>query len=95
MIFYYYTFFNLFQFHCKRGDEGLSLAILISITSTILEVNVQAAQTITSNQTGTSDGYNYELWKDSGTTSMNLNGGGEFSCSWSSINTGAAKGWSH
>ena len=44
------------------------------------------ATTITENKQGTIDGLNYELWKDSGTTSMTLNGGGKFKCSWSDIN---------
>lgn len=50
-----------------------------------LYVNVQGATVITSNQTGTIDDYNYELWHDSssGSTSMTLNGGGTFNCSWS------------
>lgn len=43
-------------------------------------------ETITENKLGTYDGYDYELWKDNGTTSMTLNGGGAFSCSWSDIN---------
>jgi endo-1,4-beta-xylanase len=42
--------------------------------------------TITANQTGTHGGYDYELWKDNGTTSMTLKDGGSFSCSWSNIN---------
>lgn len=51
-----------------------------------LTVNVQADQiTITSNKTGTHDGYDYELWKDNGNTSMTLKGGGTFSCNWSNI----------
>jgi peptidoglycan/xylan/chitin deacetylase (PgdA/CDA1 family) len=37
------------------------------------------------NATGNQDGYDYELWKDYGTTSMTLNGGGAFDCSWSNI----------
>lgn len=64
----------------------LFLSVLLLFTFTLAVVNVQAATTITSNQTGTIDGYNYELWKDSGTTSMTLNGGGTFDCSWSNIN---------
>ena len=43
-------------------------------------------RTITSNETGTHDGYDYELWKDSGNTSMTLNNGGNFSCEWNNIN---------
>ena len=38
---------------------------------------------ITENELGTIDGYDYELWKDSGTTEMSINGGGLFSCKWS------------
>ena len=41
---------------------------------------------LTENATGQIDGYSYELWKDNGTTSMTLLGGGKFSCSWSNIN---------
>ena len=41
---------------------------------------------ITGNELGTVDGYDYELWKDMGTTEMTLEGGGAFSCQWSEIN---------
>lgn len=47
---------------------------------------VSAATVLTENKTGTEDGYNYELWKDTGTTSMTLTGGGTFNCEWSNIN---------
>jgi endo-1,4-beta-xylanase len=70
----------------KQKIMMLFLAIIMGYTFTIPIVNVQAAQTLTNNATGTIDGYDYELWKDSGTTSMTLNGGGKFSCSWSNIN---------
>ena len=43
-------------------------------------------RSFTENATGQIDGYNYELWKDTGTTQMTLLGGGKFSCSWSNIN---------
>lgn len=45
-----------------------------------------SAKTISSNEMGVHDGYNYELWKDRGTTNMTLNSGGAFSCQWSNIN---------
>jgi len=48
-------------------------------------IALRADRTITNNETGNEDGYDYELWKDSGTTSMTLSGGGRFSCSWSNI----------
>ena len=62
------------------------LAILLCFMLVLPSIMVQAATTITSNQSGTQDGYYYELWKDSGTTSMTLNSGGTFSCQWSNIN---------
>ena len=41
---------------------------------------------ITENELGTVDGYDYELWKDYGTTSMTFTGGATFRCDWSDIN---------
>jgi len=61
-------------------------SVLMCFTIILAGVDVQAATTLTGNATGNIDGYDYELWKDNGTTSMTLNGGGAFSCSWSNIN---------
>ena len=58
----------------------------ICLLFTILGILTQltnSAEVITETRTGQIDGYNYELWKDRGTTSMTLLGGGKFSCSWS------------
>lgn len=60
--------------------------LLTALVCFAFVLNILAQTTITENQTGTIDGYNYELWKDSGNTSMTLLGGGRFSCSWSNIN---------
>ncbi len=49
-------------------------------------MSVHAADTIYDNKTGTQDGFDFELWKDTGNTSMTLNQGGTFSCQWSNIN---------
>ncbi len=70
----------------KQKRSRLFMAMVMCFALTFPAVNVQAATTITSNQSGTQDGYYYELWKDSGTTSMTLNSGGTFSCQWSNIN---------
>ena len=67
----------------ERKKARLFLTMLICCMLLLPGVNAEAATTITSNQTGTHDGYDYELWKDSGTTSMTLGSGGTFSCSWS------------
>ena len=55
-------------------------------TANVPAISVDAATVITENKTGTEDGYAYELWKDSGNTSMTLNGNGNFSCEWNNIN---------
>ncbi|BBP90015.1 hypothetical protein BsIDN1_36330 [Bacillus safensis] len=43
------------------------------------------AETIYDNRIGTHSGYDFELWKDYGNTSMTLNNGGAFSASWNNI----------
>ncbi|GAE35024.1 glycoside hydrolase family 11 protein [Halalkalibacter akibai] len=64
----------------------LLLALVLCFAITLPAVNVQAA-TLTSNEIGTHDGYDYEFWKDNGGTgSMTLNSGGTFSAQWSNIN---------
>ncbi len=69
-----------------KSKVYLSFFMCLTILFSLFALNVQAATTITSNATGNIDGYDYELWKDNGTTSMTLNGGGAFSCQWSNIN---------
>ena len=57
------------------------------VFATLLPASIAfAGQVITDCDTGVEDGFNYELWKDRGNTSMTLNGGGSFSCSWDNIN---------
>ena len=49
---------------------------------TLSTVKLEAATTITSNQTGTYGDYNYEISKDSGTASMTLIREDAYSCQW-------------
>lgn len=69
----------------KRKVKAMLLAVAMCAQLVLPSAMVQAAQTIYSNETGNHDGYDYELWKDYGTTSMTLNSGGTFSCRWSDI----------
>ncbi|MBR3666428.1 MAG: glycoside hydrolase family 11 protein [Ruminococcus sp.] len=49
--------------------------------------NNAKTEVFTENVTGSADGYDYELWKDEGDTTFNVEpGGGTFSCEWSNIN---------
>ncbi|MDP4182327.1 MAG: glycoside hydrolase family 11 protein, partial [Bacillota bacterium] len=64
----------------------ISIITTFTILCTLFSTNANAATTYTENKTGNIDGYDFELWKDNGTTSMTLNGGGNYSCSWSNIN---------
>src|SRR5690606_26092651 len=70
----------------KQKRAKLFLSVLMIMTMLLPAYSAQAATTIYNNETGVHDGYNYELWKDSGNTSMTLNSGGTFSCQWSNIN---------
>ncbi len=61
------------------------VALFLCLTLIAPSVYVSAATTYYNNTTVKNGGYDCTLWKDYGNTSMTLNGGGTFSCSWSSI----------
>ena len=69
----------------KKKILGVLVALTMCLTLVAPSVKVQAAQTFYNNTTGNEDGYDYELWKDSGSTSMTIKGGGNFECWWENI----------
>ena len=81
----------------KQKTMRLFLAVLLCFTFTLAGVNVQAATTVTTNQTGTEGGYYYSFWNQGGggSVTMTLNGGGNYSVTWSNCtNFTCGKGWS-
>lgn len=70
----------------RKTLKSVLLLLVLCLQMILPSVNVQAATTYYGNKTGNEDGYDFELWKDRGDTTMTLNGGGNFSCSWGNIN---------
>jgi endo-1,4-beta-xylanase len=64
------------------------------ICVTAMYASTASAQCLTSNQTGTNNGFYYSFWKDSGNVSFCLQSGGRYTSQWSNINNWVGgKGW--
>lgn len=79
---------------CKVTLTGKKIAAALMCTAA-LSVTAVSAQTLTSNSTGTNNGFYYSFWKDSGDAAFGLQAGGRYTSQWSNStnNWVGGKGW--
>lgn len=72
-----------------------ALAMTVAGVSVAGTAHAEADRTLTSNLTGTHNGYYFSFWKDSGNASMTLRADGRYTSSWdrSTNNWVGGKGW--
>ena len=80
----YHGFTSLKGGMLMKRKLRLFLAVLMSFMLATPGVNALADTTVTSNQTGTHDGYFYSFWNaGGGSVTMTLGSGGNYSVNWS------------
>jgi endo-1,4-beta-xylanase len=76
---------------------GATCAAALAVSSTMIATNAyaEADRTVSSNTTGTHNGFYFSFWKDSGNASMTLRADGRYSSNWGSgtNNWVGGKGW--
>ncbi|MDG6103735.1 glycoside hydrolase family 11 protein [Dactylosporangium aurantiacum] len=82
----------------RRGRLLIAGACAVALAAATLALtgtaHAEADRTVTSNTTGTHNGYFFSYWKDNGNVNMTLGAGGSYSVQWSNINnTVVGKGW--
>ena len=76
---------------------GAACAVVLAAVGTVTATaaRAEADRTVSSNTTGTHNGYYFSFWKDSGSASVTLRADGRYSSSWnnSTNNWVGGKGW--
>src|SRR3954452_25239155 len=82
--------------HRMRLFAGGACAVVLAAASVTLAgvAHADADRTITSNSTGTHNGFFYSYWKDNGNVTMTMGAGGNYSVQWNNTNNFVVgKGW--
>jgi hypothetical protein len=79
----------------SRGKRLKYIVAMVLLCTLTLFVSTAIARTLTSNETGTHDGFYYSFWKDSGDATFELLEGGRYRSQWntSTNNWVGGKGW--
>ncbi len=89
------SFCSLIRTSINRVTAASKSVAKVFICAAVLCATAVSAQTLTSNQTGTHNGFFYSFWKDSGDASFGLQAGGRYTSQWtnSTNNWVGGKGW--